>query len=239
MWHGRADIVLKHGKIQQTVTVTQPSDTSMEPPAKKQKMDNGDSTTYNFRSGLVEVKKDLNWDVTSEEEQYQEPIPQILSQTIVNAFLVIKENWHLRNFFIPSFLVTPKGVMIVMYNAPYDSLVSQVRCLPLVTPNNTINRRIIFTIWLALNFDKFQLDQSVETIKKFLKPSGFRESINVHGIQEHYEKDVCEGDEEKCDKSREIYPSFLDKKAVKESWSILNKHIMSDLQQSSAEFDTS
>ena len=230
MWHGRADIVLKHGKVQQTVTVTQGASTS-EPVAKKQKIDPGDCTTGSSRSGNVEVKNDLNWTVLCKREQDQDPIPQILSQTIVNAFLVIKENWHLRNFFIPSFLVTPKGVMIVMYNAPHDSLVTQVACHPLLvldSSENKINRRHVFTIWLALNFDKFELDQSVEVIKKFLKPCGFMDKISKHGIKNSYEEDVCEGVEEKSESSFEACDASLDYEANLESFKVFEKALIFD-----------
>ena len=228
MWHGRPDIVLKHDKVQQTVTVSQgPSGScSSEPTTKKRKIDSGDYTTDtdSTRSGMVEVDNDLNWTVMSRREQDQDPFPQLLSQTIVNAFLVIKENKRLKNFFIPSFLVTCKGVMIVMYNVPNDSLVSQVTCHPLVlldTPDNKMDRGIIFTIWLALNFDKFELDQSVKVIEKFLKPCGFRDKISEHGIKKNYEDDVCEIVEGNLG----AYEAFVNTDAVFESWKVLNNNI--------------
>ena len=155
------------------------------------------------------------------------PIPQMLSQKIVYAFLVIKENTCLKNFFIPSFVVTPKGVKIVMYNVPNDSLVTQVKCHPLVlldSPDNKMDRRIVFIIWLALNFDKFELDQSVEVIERFLKPCGFRDKISEHGIQKSYEEDVCECVEEEHDDYYGVYDSYLDNEAKFESWKVLKQH---------------
>lgn len=55
--------------------------------------------------------------------------------------------------------MTQKGLMIVMYSISNDSLVTQVECQPLVF-DKIFRKRVIFTIWLALNFDKFCLDQS-------------------------------------------------------------------------------
>lgn len=225
LWHGRADIVIKHGRIQQTVIVTQgTSDCGNEPATKKQRMDAGDTDVDFCRSGLVEVKKDLHWTVMSKREQDQEPIPQLLSQTIVNAFLVAKENKQLKNFFIPSFLVTPKGVMIVMYNVPNDSLVTQVVCHPLLlldSPDKEMDKRLVFTIWLSLNFDKFCLDKSVDVIRNFLKPCGFKKKAEKHGVFKNYEEDVDENVREDPEGDYGVYDAFLDIDAKTESWKVL------------------
>lgn len=185
-------------------------------------MDNGDMAEENCKTGMAEVNKDLNWLAMSKREQDQEPVPQLLSQTIVNAFLATRGNNHLKNFFIPSFLVTPKGVMIVMYNVSNDSLVAQVKCHPLLLTDRELDKRVIFTIWLALNFDKFCLDQSVKVIKKFLKPCGFRKKVIKHGVLKLYEEDVSESVEERNDGDYGVYDTFLDIDAKLESWKILN-----------------
>ncbi|XP_053398913.1 uncharacterized protein LOC123556675 isoform X2 [Mercenaria mercenaria] len=231
MWHGKADIIIKHGKVQQAVAVRQGSSgSSGEPAAKRQRMDSeeketessiaGEKETECSRTGLVEVKKDLNWKVTRKSEQDQDPVPQILSQTIVNAFLVAKVNQNLKNFFIPSFLVSPKGVRLVMYNLPNDSLVTQVECQPVLF-NKELNRRVVFTIWLALNFDKFCLDKSVKIIEKFLKPCGFRSEILKYGVKECYEQNVREGVEERPE-SNDVYRVYVDTDARLESWKVLS-----------------
>lgn len=232
MWHGCADIVIRNGKIQQTVTVTQgTSDGSSEPSAKRQRMDEGDfETDFDIcRTGLVEVKRELNWIVTRLGEQYQDPIPQLLSQTIVNAFLVAKVNKELKNFFIPSFLVTPKGVMIVMYNVPFDSLVTQVQCHPVLDiSGKKLDKRNIFMIWLALNFDKFRLDKSVEVIKKFLIPCGFRNKANKHNVLSKYEEEVSEFVEEKQENNCRIMNPFEDREATTESFKALRQAYETD-----------
>lgn len=84
-----------------------------------------------------------------------ETLSKILSQTIVNAFLQVKRNNELQNYFIPSFLASSRYVTIHMYNPVEDVLLTQAEAMPLWLPSGALNHSSILSIWMALNMLQF------------------------------------------------------------------------------------
>ena len=88
----------------------------------------------------------------------QNPIlQQVLSQTIVNAFLQAKNFPELQGYFIPSFLASEKYITIHMYNTSLDCLLTQTRAMPLWAKgdHDSYDTGTIIAVWMALNMHAF------------------------------------------------------------------------------------
>ena len=116
-------------------------------------------------------------------------LSQVLAQTIVNAFLQVKMNPCLKNYFIPSFLASGKHVTIHMYRPFDDTLLTQAGAMPIITKGE-LNSHTILCIWLALNMLNFprsfpeQDDQS-----EFFPKSNFAHFVGPN-ILEIYKKEL-------------------------------------------------
>ena len=82
---------------------------------------------------------------------------QVLSQTIVNAFLQAKKSPELlRNSFISAFLVSDSYVTIHMYNPGSDILLTQSGAMPIIRDGGEkLDTETILSLWLALNIHNF------------------------------------------------------------------------------------
>ena len=88
----------------------------------------------------------------------QNPIlQQVLSQTIVNAFLQAKKFPELQGYFIPSFLTSEKYITVHMYNTSLDCLLTQTRAMPLWAKgdHDSYDTGTIIAVWMALNMHTF------------------------------------------------------------------------------------
>ena len=82
---------------------------------------------------------------------------QVLSQTIVNAFLQAKKSPELlRNSIIPAFLVSDSYATIHMYNPGSDILLTQSGAMPIFRDGGEkLDTETILSLWLALNVHNF------------------------------------------------------------------------------------
>ena len=179
-----------------------------EPPVKKMKTENisaaggdagGSTHTAVANTLVIEVKlaKDgymphgpsripiNNSDIKSDNKT----LSQVLAQTIVNAFLQVKVNPNLSDYFIPSFLASEKHVTIHMYRPFDDTLLTQAQAMPIIT-NGELESKTILCIWLALNMLNFprgfpeQDDQS-----EYYPKSNFAHFVGPR-VLEIYKKDL-------------------------------------------------
>ena len=128
-------------------------------------------------SGGTDIKRD------------NKTLSQVLSQTIVNAFLQVKMNPQLKKYFIPSFLASDKHVTIHMYRPFDDTLITQAEAMPIIT-NGKLDHQTILCIWLALNMLNFPRDfPDQDEQSEFFPKSNFTVLCGPE-ILEIYEKEL-------------------------------------------------
>lgn len=196
-WHGYGDILLDHSvvKIEKELEEADPdreqynTDTEDysdqcdcdEPLAKKIKIDTseaaggdakgtGDKGCLNTTvdSYMPEGPNKITWNDLHVKKSNKN-LSQVLSQTIVNAFLQVKLNPDLQGCFIPSFLASDKHVTIHMYNPTHDFLLTQEKAMPIwnTTEGEQFDDLTILSIWMALNMHNFS--RSAEHLELFEK----------------------------------------------------------------------
>lgn len=215
VWHGDADILLDHSVVKielctETDVATEDYSSStleyQEPPPKKTRLDSsGSGDAECSRSGsevgeqetlLVEVKKgDNNYmpqgpkDINIFDAKPIETLSQVLAQTIVNAFLQVKQKETVNNYFIPSFLASDKYVTIHMYNPVTDVLLTQGEAMALFREDGKhLLPGSILSIWMALNMGFFSEYSPFQALKLYEK-SLFHSLVPDH-ILEIYKEEL-------------------------------------------------
>ena len=106
---------------------------------------------------LVHVSGDPS-DDDAEESSFEEDtlinnIPQIISETIVFAFLKKKENPSFENYLIPTVGISKSDILIYMYDPEYDILLESA---PLsIFESTKLNYPSVLALWLVLNYKMF------------------------------------------------------------------------------------
>lgn len=83
-------------------------------------------------------------------------LSQVLSQTIVNAYLQVKINPELKNRFVPAFLASDNFITIHMYNPAHDILLTQSRAMEIFEGDN-LSHFTILSVYFALNMCRFSV----------------------------------------------------------------------------------
>ena len=122
---------------------------SDEPSPKKMKTDTSDAYMPEGPAKIPVKDSDV--------KKANKTLSQVLSQTIVNAFLQIRKNPELKGYFIPSLLASDKHVTIHMYNPVDDILLTQEEAMPLFTTKSSLNTQTILSVWMALNMLSFSM----------------------------------------------------------------------------------
>lgn len=132
---------------------------------------------------------------------------QAISQTIVNAFLAVKQNGSFEDRLIPSFFTTGQCIFINFYNVKKDILLVQSKPLFFFKVDG-INFHTIITLWMALNFEKFHsyfVDSDV-----YYEKSGFKDHlIELNGL-ETYEMEVEYGFSSVCEPEQTVHDFYVD-----------------------------
>lgn len=207
LWHGRADMVIESKNIRRVVTCKKDTqdEGKGEPAPKKAKLDFQNDDLYeDVWNTTVEVKTSLREDVLAIKDNVPDKmeimpdtsLKQSIAQTLVNAFLAVKENKKLENCFVPSFLVSDEGIFINFYNVKEDVLLVQAKSFTLFNERGKICNPTVFAVWLALNFDKFPGSRAIDDkdyCNKYLGMSGFRKHLVEKNVLHLYESDVESG----------------------------------------------
>ena len=197
VWHGCGDILMDHSVVtiemeteeddtKETLDSHLDHDSSIEdtdePAVKRLKTEN---VKYSYMpdgpNHIPSSASDIRGD--------NKTLSHILSQTIVNAFLQVKMNPQLKNYFIPSFLASDKHVTIHMYRPCDDALITQADAMPIIT-NGKLDHQTILCVWLALNMLNFPRDfPEQDEQSKFYPKSNFAALCGPE-ILEIYEKEL-------------------------------------------------
>lgn len=186
LWHGRADIVIKAKNCRKVVNVTvdkveeDGEDGHGEPAAKKAEL-------VENTCCLAEEKTIFEQSLTT--FLNERPYKQAICQTILNAFLAVKNNVKLENMLIPSFMVCQSSVFINFYNVDKDILL--VQTLPMIFFEGGINYAAFFSVWMALNFEVFPF-KMYDKFYSTAKESGFVHSLKVKGVFAKYKNDISD-----------------------------------------------
>ncbi|XP_071148378.1 uncharacterized protein [Mytilus edulis] len=177
VWHGNADIVVRHSIVEVNTTEEDTGACGDEtyPEEKDLAEGSGELGQMSLNESDLEGHEDEcstsvlghGWSSIIEVKLQTAPkkkMPsQVLAQTIVNAFCNAKKNNSLSNLFIPSFLVKGSEVSFHMYNCDQDKLLTsepQMLCREDDVDVYKLNINTILYIWIALHFDIF--DSKVE-----------------------------------------------------------------------------
>ncbi|XP_060591976.1 uncharacterized protein LOC132746742, partial [Ruditapes philippinarum] len=192
VWHGRADILIRHSKVKVVKDVREEIDEEGcgEPQHKKiRKYSEGSTCTSDY------YESDTSFVKTAYRDHYMplgpfklqtgvhcKDLSQVLAQTIVNAFIQNKKFPALKEYFIPCFLASENNITIHMYNPFYDILLTHGESMQIFSQGK-LNIDTIFAVWMALNFYKFPVGLSDENIqetwqKYFTESSGFHNAIS-------------------------------------------------------------
>ena len=169
MWHGHADILIKHSKVKvvKHVPVDICENDVDEPPRKKFRTDSGGSTPDESDGSCTSVREIGPYmplgPLKLQTGVYCKDLSHILAQTIVNSFIQSKKCPALEDHFIPCFLASESNITIHMYNPLYDILLTQGESMSLFS-RGKLDIDTVFTVWLALNFDKFPAGLSNENV---------------------------------------------------------------------------
>lgn len=202
-WHGFADILIDKSVVKVKTDESKDDDEDDEPAVKVMKL--AHKRRHEYHSDASQPNDEVHF---LAEEDSDDCLEQIFSQTIVNAFYETNINQSLANVFVPSFLVTANTVSIHMYSCGKDRLyTSKVMDL---WNGNELNFATVISVWLAINFETFQNEVPEEefTLRHYPR-SNFRKIV-----------------EEKL----EIYKSALSK-PLKDAWkrhNIISNNIFSD-----------
>lgn len=154
VWHGRADIVIKNS----VVKVTQEPE-NKEWDADKE-LERGEQTESD---SCFCSTRDINDDTWT--------LSQTLAMAIVNGFCERNKNSSFQFKFIPSFLATEQFIRIVWYNVDWDILLLSEK-MPIWSDesrsitNATLNIDTLLQVWLALNFDDYDMNVKQEILEK-------------------------------------------------------------------------
>ncbi|XP_063431269.1 uncharacterized protein LOC134713919 [Mytilus trossulus] len=189
LWHGRADIAVKNTrKCRNVVTVAidwiENLEEQSEPVLKKARLEQDVEEIFDS-NGLTEVEPSYIQDKAVHQLLSEKEYMETITQTIVNAFVAVKQNKQLQDHLIPSFFVTAHCLFINFYNVSKDILLAQSKPL-LFFQKGKINYDTIISLWIALNFETFTVDSIDEDYKK----SGFRECLIELGVLNEYENEV-------------------------------------------------
>ncbi|XP_060596867.1 uncharacterized protein LOC132750835 [Ruditapes philippinarum] len=149
VWHGNADMILNKC----TVTVNKEYDEarrSTRHQAEHYDSDSDASVSSSSSFSFVEVKCH---EKAGEKQlcRQEEAEAQAIAQTITNAFCEESN----RDELIPSFLATNEKVKIYMYCCSKDVLLES-NYIP-ICPNGSLSIKTLVLVWLALNFDFYQV----------------------------------------------------------------------------------
>ena len=81
-------------------------------------------------------------------------IPQIISETIVFAFLQKKENPSFENFLIPTVGISKRDILFYLYDPEYDILLESAP-FAIFESRYQLNYPSILALWLVLNYKTF------------------------------------------------------------------------------------
>lgn len=104
---------------------------------------------------------------------------QALAEAIVNAFCEAKKNKSFSKKFIPSFLASEKEIRIILYNCDSDILLFSDPLpiwRPTCTDESILNVDTLMQVWLALNFDSFNMEVDGEVLKR-TRCSNFKQAV--------------------------------------------------------------
>lgn len=167
VWHGRADIVIKNSVIK----VTRHSEKNNDDDDDDDNLASKDHT--NIDPSIVEIelqKSDSCWS-----------LHQALAEAIVNGFCEGNREKSLLEKFIPSFLATEQTVRIIWYNVEWDVLLLGERMSIWSRDSTTrestkLNIDTVLHVWLALNFDNYDMDVKEEILKNTIQ-SNFKNVV--------------------------------------------------------------
>ena len=131
MWHGNVDILMgPHPEV-----VVHISDDPCDDDAE----DNLYSCEVNDSSALIN------------------DIPQIISETIVFAFLQKKDNPAFENYLIPTIGISKREILFYMYDPEYDILLESApfKIFESTWENSTLSYPTILALWFVLNYKTF------------------------------------------------------------------------------------
>lgn len=141
IWHGHADILIEKSIVKVEAN-------------RDDEEDEEEEEAETEREILEPQRKLQRLDSDGSRGSINESIPQVLAQTIVNAYFESSKNQQLADYYIPSFLATPKCVSVHMYNCKRDRLYTSVDLPIWDTSDSELNFSTVITVWLALNFDR-------------------------------------------------------------------------------------
>lgn len=153
VWHGRADIVVKSSMIR----VAQ--------------HDDNDDDTIDIDADDLESGDQANIEPSFSDNFWS--LNQALAESIVNAFCEGSKERSLFKKFIPSFFATEQTVTIIWYNVEWDILLLSEKMSIWTNDSTTqetakLNIDTLVHVWLALNFDSYDMEVNEEILKKTL-----------------------------------------------------------------------
>ncbi|XP_053391166.1 uncharacterized protein LOC128553991 [Mercenaria mercenaria] len=220
VWYGRADMILQKSAI----VVNKGSDTvsklfsgriatcscqstSSRSCTSESDQDSSSSSSDTCNCSEVEIKS------KGFEGHAQN---QAIAQCISNAFYV-QDQSQLSDVFIPSFLANDNTIKIYMYCCSNDILLES-ESMPILR-GDTINVATVITVWLAINFDYFDLRDlkskemaqklHLASPKSMFKTLIGAEALYIYEHKLHRPLDPKQTDkEEKDDERIDVHPLF-------------------------------
>ncbi|VDI38338.1 Hypothetical predicted protein [Mytilus galloprovincialis] len=188
LWHGRADITVKTKECRNVVKVAsdwiENLEEQSEPVLKKARLEQDVDELFDS-NGLTVVEPSYIQDKAVHQLFSEKGYMETITQTIVNAFVAVKQNKQLEDHLIPSFFVTAHCLFINFYNVGKDILLAQSKPL-LFFQKGKLNYDTIISLWMALNFEKL----TVDSLDENYKTSGFRKCLIKLGVLNEYENEV-------------------------------------------------
>lgn len=154
VWHGRADILVKSSSVK---VIKYP----------EQKDDGNGNDDEDEDLGIGDIEPSFSSNIIND----CWPLKQALAEAIVNGFCEGNKNKSLLNKFIPSFLATEQSVRIIWYNVELDILLLSEK-MPIWSNDSRtletakLNIDTLLRVWLALNFDNYDMDLKEEILEK-------------------------------------------------------------------------
>jgi hypothetical protein len=175
VWHGSADILIRHSKVKVVKHVPEEKDADGcgEPTPQKISKDSEESTCtsddYETDTSCVKAAYRDHYmplgPLKLQTGVHNKDLSQVLAQTVVNAFIQNKKFPAFKEYFIPCFLASENCITIHMYNPFYDILLTHGESMSIFSQGK-LNIDTIFTVWMALNFDKFPVGTLDENIQE-------------------------------------------------------------------------